>query len=328
MKISRRSFLAASALLPAHSALAAQAAEAGWPSAVLMATGRPGGVYDIYGGAWGKIAQAGSGVVVAYRATGGAAANILLIEQGAAQLGMSTVTVADQARTGTGRWTAGVKFSGFRALFPIFPSILQIVTLASSGITTLAGLSNRVIGVGPDGGSGAAAAPDILASIGVIPSYTPTADYGAQLHDMLAGRIDACAFIGAPPLPAIAQLAETRELGIIGFTPAEAEQVARATPGMTAMTLPAGTFPRQPMPIASVGTANFAIGAANLPDSLVNAITLAAMHNQAGLAKIVPAARLFTETASILPGDMAFHPGAASALRSLGMSIPAEFVVR
>ncbi|HQT63221.1 MAG TPA: TAXI family TRAP transporter solute-binding subunit [Acidocella sp.] len=328
MKISRRSFLAASALLPAQSALAAQAVETGWPSALLMATGRPGGVYDIYGAAWGKIAQASSGVAVAYRATGGSAADILLIEQGAAQLGMTTVTVANQARTGTGHWTAGVKFSNFRALFPIFPSILQIVTLASSGITSLAGLGNRVIGVGPDGGSGSAAVPDILASIGVIPSDMPTADYGAQLRDMLAGRIDACAFIGAPPLPAITAVAETKQLGVIGFTPAEAKQVARATPGMTAMTLPPGTFPRQSMAIASVGTANFAIGAANLPDALVRAITLATMHNQANLEKVVPAAGLFTQSAGVLPGDMTFHPGAASALRSLGIEIPAALVVR
>ncbi|MDE8347940.1 MAG: TAXI family TRAP transporter solute-binding subunit [Acidocella sp.] len=328
MKISRRSLLAASVIVPASRALAAQAVPEAWPKAILMATGSPGGVYDVYGAAWGRVAQQTSGVMIAYRASGGAAADILLIEQNAAQLGMTTVTVADQARTGTGRWTAGVKFGAFRALFPMFPSILQIVTPRSSGITSLAGLADRVIGVGPDGGSGAAAVPSIFASIGIIPAQALTGDYANQLHDLLAGHLDACAFIGAPPLPAIQKIAESEQLGIIGFTPAEAAHVDRIIPGVHGMTIPAGTFSRQSAAIASVGTANYAIGAAHLPDELVHAITLAAMRNQASLERVVPAAHIFNEPGLVMPGQMPFHPGAAAALRSLGMAVPAKFVVR
>ncbi|HQT40088.1 MAG TPA: TAXI family TRAP transporter solute-binding subunit [Acidocella sp.] len=326
MKISRRSLLAASMLAPASRAMAAQALPEAWPRAILMATGRPGGVYDIYGAAWGRIAQQTSGVTIAYRASGGAAADILLIEQNAVQLGMTTVAVADQARTGSGSWTAGVKFGAFRALFPMFPSILQIVTPRSSGITSLANLADRVIGMGPDGGSGAAAVPSIFASLGIIPAQSITGDYSNQLHDMLAGRLDACAFIGAPPLPAIQKIAETEQLGIIGFTQAEAAHVDRIIPGVHGMTIPAGTFARQSMAIASVGTANFAIGAAHLPDELVHAITLAAMRNQTSLERVVPAAHIFNAPTIVTPGQMPFHPGAAAALRSLGMVVPAEFV--
>lgn len=327
MNFSRRSFLAASACLPAAQAFAATAnLPHDWPSAVWMGTGRPGGVYDIYGAAWGKIAQANSGVTIAYRASGGAASDILLIEQGAAQLGMTTVAVADQARTGSAAWTAGVHFSSFRALFPTFPSILQIVTTGASGITSLSGLSDRPIGIGPDGGSSAATTPAILASIGVVPSRLALGDFNGQMQDMLAGRLDACAFIGAPPLPAIQQIAARERLGLIGFTHDEAAQVTRANAGMSAMLIPAGTFARQQTPIASVGTANFAIGAANLPAGLVSAITLAAIHNRNVLADAVPAAKLFNQPSLVAPGHMQFHPGAATALRSLGLDVPERLV--
>ncbi|MDE8350247.1 MAG: TAXI family TRAP transporter solute-binding subunit [Acidocella sp.] len=318
--------MAASLLVPTGRALATQTTPEPWPSAVLMATGRPGGVYDIYGAAWGRVAAQSSGIAIAYRASGGAAADILLIEQNAAQLGMTTVTVADQARTGSGSWTAGVKFSGFRALFPIFPSILQIVTMGSGGITTLAGLSGQPVGIGPMGSSGAAVVPGILASIGIKPSTLATGDYGPQLDDMKAGKLTACAFIGAPPLPAIQTLAKTERLGILGFTEAEMAQVARAIPGISAMLIPAGTFARQSTAIASVGTENFAIGAAHLPDSLANAITLAGMRNQRDLSRIVPAVHLLNPHMQPAPGQMGFHPGAAAALRSLGMDVPAKLV--
>jgi TRAP transporter TAXI family solute receptor len=305
---------------------ATTALEPGWPSAVWMGTGRPGGVYDVYGAAWGKIAQANSGVTIAYRASGGAASDILLIEQGAAQLGMTTVAVADQARSGAAPWTAGVKFGAFRALFPMFPSILQIVTTRQAGVTTIAGLADRPVGIGPDGGSATAAVPGILASIGVVPSHFAVGDFASQMQDLLAGRLAACAFIGAPPLPAIQQAAARQQLALIGFTPDEALQISRANPGMSSMAIPAGTFTGQQLPIASVGTPNFAIGAADLPASLITAITLAAINNRNVLANAVPAAQLFNQPVLIPPGQMPYHPGAAAALRQLGLDVPDQLV--
>jgi TRAP transporter TAXI family solute receptor len=301
-------------------------ADAGWPTALLMATGRPGGAYDVYGPAWGRLAAQSSGVAIAYRASGGAVSDILFIEEGSAQLGMTTVTVADQARSGAGAWTAGVKFADFRALFPMFPSILQIVAPARSGITTLAGLAGRSIGIGPDGGSASATVRAILASIGVTPGRLATGDFMPQMHDMLASKLEACAFISAPPSQAIYAAAQRTRLGLIGFTPDEAEQVTREAPGMSPMTIQAGAFPGQSVAIASIGTPNFAIGAKALPDALVNAITLAAMRNRASLAALIPAAALAPAPLLAMPGQMTFHPGAALALRSLGLDVPAARV--
>jgi TRAP transporter TAXI family solute receptor len=320
MRVSRRLLLTASLLAP----FGAFAAEPAWPSALLMGTGRPGGVYDVYGPAWGQLAAQLSGVEIAYRASGGAASDILLIEQGAAQLGMTTVAVANQAISGSGAWTAGVRLDGFRALFAMFPSILQIVTPAGRGLVSLAGLAGQVVGIGPDGGSGAASVPVIFASLGIRPARYVTGDYAAQMRDMSAGALAACAFIGAPPMPAITAAAAHERLGMIGFSPAEAAQVGRAAPGMTAMLIQAGTFPRQTTAIESVGTPNFAIGAAALPDLLVNKITLAAMRNRALLASVVPAAGMALGPMLAAPGAMSFHPGAAMALRSLGMDVPAR----
>ncbi len=326
--LKRRSLLAASLLLPAQQAFAttSQRTETPWPSALLMATGRPGGVYTIYSPAWGALAQKASGVAIAYLASGGAATDILLIEQGAAQLGMTTVTVADQARTGSAAWTAGVKFESFRALFPIFPSVLQIIAAPGSGITVLSDLSNRKIGVGPDGGSGSAALPALLGSLGITPSSCVTGDYLSQIRELLAGNLDACAFIGAPPMPAIQQAAMLHRLGVIGFTPQETVRVVSSAPGWTAMTLPAGLFPNQAMPVASIGTVNFAIGAAGLSDTLVGVITTAAMRNRARLAALVPAVGSAPAQMLLGQSDMIFHPGAALALRQLGINVPAKFI--
>ncbi len=291
-----------------------------------MATGRPGGAYDVYGPAWGRLAAQSSGVAIAYRASGGAVSDILFIEEGSAQLGMTTVTVADQARAGSAAWTAGVRFESFRALFPMFPSMLQIVAPAAgparSRLTTIASLAGRKIGVGPDGGSAATTVQSLLAAIGVIPARFVTGDFSLQVQDMLAGNLEACAFISAPPNAAIAATAEKTRLSLIGFTPDEALHISRSIPGFAPMAIPENTFPGQSVAIASLGTPNFAIGAKTLPDTLVNAITLSAMRNRAAFARLIPAAAMSPQPLLAMPGQMTFHPGAALALRSLGLDVP------
>jgi len=304
----------------------AASANTTWPSALVMGTGRPGGDYAIYGPAWGRAAETDAGLGIAYRSSGGASANILLIEENTAQLGLTTVSVAAEARMGSGSWTGGVCFTGFRALFPTFPSVLQIISPRQTGISTLAALAGQTVGIGPNGGSGVATVPAIFASVGVIPGKIVAGDYIELTRAMLNGQIGACAFLGAPPLPVIKEAAHGWRLSLIGFSEAEAAQVARTLPGMSAALMPAGTFPGQSTTVSSVGTGNLAIGAATLPDSLAKALTVAALRNQKALMAAVPAAA--TIPAVSVSGDLGipFHPGAADALRESGIYVPDRYV--
>jgi uncharacterized protein len=322
MKLPRRRLLGFGLALPALPALA----DTSWPSALVMGTGRPGGDYMIYGPAWGELIQQETGISVAYRASGGAEANILLIDENAAQLGLTTSVVAHEALFGGDAWTAGACINSFRALFPVFPSILQIVSPRRTGITTLAELSSEDIGVGPSESSGTAILPSLFHSVGVIPRNIVSGDYSDQLHDMLAGKLAACAFIGAPPLPAISAIAMGQKLSLIGFSSAEAEQVANMVPGMTSMIIGAGTFPGQSIAVSSIGTANLAICRADLPDSLAKTITAAAWNHRTPLASAIPTASSAPSIKSITGAGITFHPGAAAALRAAGTDIEQSFV--
>lgn len=318
MKLARRHLLGFGLALPAISAWA----DSAWPTALVMGTGRPGGDYMIYGPAWGRLIRQQTGIGIAYRASGGAEANILLIDENAAQLGLTTAAIAYEARTGSSAWTGGVCFRSFRALFPMFPSVLQVVSPRNTGITTLAGLGGQDIGVGPQGSSGAATLPALFRSIGVIPGSIVTGDYTDQIHDMLAGRLAACAFIGAPPVPAIAEVAMGQKLSLIGFSAAEAAQVSNVLPGMAPMILKAGAFPGQTIAVSSVGTPNIAICRADLPDTLAEAITSAALRSRSSLVSLVPTASSMPDVKSVTDAGITFHPGAAAALHQAGLDVP------
>ncbi len=323
MSLSRRGLLGLAMTLPAGAARATQAPL----MPLIMATGRPGNPYARYGAAWGRIAQ-NAGLDIAFHASGGAVTNILLIERNAAQLGMTTVAVGCEARQGRGLWTAGVKFDAFRVLFPIFPSILQIVSPRATGITTLAQLAGKRIGLGADGDTGTAAVPSIFASLGLSGQFTTTGTFHSDMQQMTAGKLDACAFIGAPPLAQIAAAAAIQQLALIGLNPAEIARVTHAIPGMRGMVLPAGLFPGQTLPVASIGTGNVAIGAASLPDDVASKITLAALRHRQALAAAVPAAAAAPQMQLLTDTGLTFHPGAATALRSLGYDVAARDVER
>lgn len=322
MSLSRRGLLSLALAVPVGAARAAQIPQI----PLIMATGRVGTPYARYGAVWASLVQT-AGLNIAFHTSNGAVANILLIERNAAQLGITTAMVGAEARQGQGQWTAGVEFDAFRVLFPTFPSALQIVSPRRTRITSMTQLAGKRVGLGAPDDSDTAAVSAILAALDLSAHFVTIGTFQNGLQQMAAGQLDACAFIGAPPLAPIAAAAH-QELMLIGLTPAEIDRVEQAIPGMHGMVLPAGLFPGQRLSVACVGTANLAIGAAGLPDDVARDITLAALRHHDMLATVVPAAATQPRLRPVIEAGLPFHPGAAAALRSLGYDIPNRAIER
>ena len=314
-RLSRRGLLGALAALPL--AQTSQASPASWPGVLTMGTGQPGGAFTIYGPAWGRLITQATNLGIVYRTTDGSCSNLLLIEEGAVQLGLCSLPVAIQAHTGTGSWTDGAKLAQFRVLFPTFPSILQIVAPAN-GAVNLAELAGKPIGTGPTGIFSPTLIKTIFTSQGFSPSRIESGDYLQQIAKLLRGEFAACAFFGVPPVPAIKTIAIGNQLRLIGFSAAEAQRATQAVPGLTRMILQAGTYPGQTVGVGSVGTLDMAVSNAELPDDIAEAVTLAGLQHRAQLASIVPAAAQPLSLRPIHQAGLPFHPGALKALRDFG----------
>lgn len=323
MKWRRRSVLALGAGLAAGLARAADL-PAATPIALTMATGEPGGGFALYGPEWGQRVTNGENVSISYRVSGGSAANILLVEQGAVQLGLTTLAVADQAWLGDGAWTEQTKLQNFRALFPIFETTWQIITPLGSAIRQLNDLAGRRIGVGPAGGGSAVLTAPLLQAAGIAPHLTITELYAQQIELLHRREIDACAFLGPTPLPVIRQNAAESAFNLIGVTAVQQNAMRRAVPGVTAAVIPRVSLPRQSAAVASVGTGAIAIGRADLPDTLVSALVEAALATPLiGPGVITPKATWIGDG-----NPIAIHPGAAHVLRRHGFAAPARLVRR
>ncbi|MCF3946456.1 TAXI family TRAP transporter solute-binding subunit [Acidiphilium sp. AL] len=296
------------------------------PAALTMATGEPGGGFALFGPAWGMAAQKGTRIAVSYHASGGSAANILLAEQNAAQLGMTTLAVAAQAWSGHAAWTGNVPLRGFRALFPIFETTLQIFAPLDGKVRHLGDLTGARIGIGPAGGAGSVLIPAMLAAAGISPRLAITGLYAEQTDLLREKRLDACAFFGVTPLPAIRAAAKRGGFTMIGFTRAEQAAIGRIVPGLAAAVIPATSLPDQSAPVATIGSGAIAICRADLPDMLAGRLTDAALAHRAALIRDLPGATLFH--GSWIEGDIPveIHPGAAAALRRHGLAAPARLI--
>ncbi len=335
---SRREFMCAGVRIGRRSALGLMAGGAAMglaranptlplmPAALTMATGEPGGGFALFGPAWGIAAQKGTRIAVSYRASGGSAANILLVQQGAAQLGMTALAVAAQAWNGHTAWTGNVPLRGFRALCPIFETTLQIFAPIGGAVQRLADLAGARIGIGPAGGAGAVLIPAMLAAAGVSPRIAITGLYAEQVDLLRKGQLDACAFFGMTPLPAIRAAAARGSFTMVGFTRKEQATMGRIVPGLMPAVLPATSLPGQSAPVATIGSGAIAICQADLPDALAGRLTDAALTHRAALIGTLPGVTL--PNGAWIDGNIPIeiHPGAAAALRRHGLEAPARLI--
>jgi TRAP transporter TAXI family solute receptor len=328
--MNRRTIIAGAAIGLAAAGLGrrafAQPRNPSWPRALTMGTAAPGGTYALYGPAWGQLAQEATGVNISYRTTQGPNQNIILVQRREVELGMVTMGVALQAWNGTGAWTQGNKFQDIRALFPMYDTPFHGIALKRSGITRMAQLAGRNVGVGPRGGTPGTYFPQMLEVLGYRPAavrFGSGSDMAGQLQD---GLLDAFLFASGVPVPAFSEAETQSEVNFLDFTAEEVAKLTQAFPELTPGTLPASTYRTAGRPLNVVGMFNFAIGHRSLPEDLVYEIVKAVLGQNERLKQAIAAgAETLAENASkntFLP----YHPGAARYLREVGQRIPDNLV--
>jgi uncharacterized protein len=298
--------LAAALVLPQ----ASRAGEAHWPETLTIGTGSPGGTYYEYGNALAKLLTRKLDTPVFMRPTEGPTENIKLLEAGEIQLAFLTLGVAQQAWNGSGGWTGGKQFRAMRAVFPMYDTPFQFMTLQRSGISTVADLTDRRVGIGPQGGTTGIYMPEIFKVLKIHP-MTRTGSWSDLAAAMEDGTLDALAVGAGAPFPEFATL-ERR--GKVRYLPLMASQVVAlrlAIPELAASVVPAGTYPSLTRHYQTVGLYNFAVAHRTLPDDLVYSIAEAVFTNNDEMMQAHNAAAdsipsNFTRN-TILP----FHDGAA-----------------
>lgn len=295
----------------------------GWPSDLTIGTASQGGVYFVYGNGMASFLAGELGINASGEVTGGPVQNVTLVQTGDHDIGLVTMGPMYEAWTGVSELAPGLEHTDVRALFPMYETPFQGITLRASGITSVSDLAGRRVSVGPAGGTPGTYWPRFFDALDVnaTVSFAGAADAASQLQD---GLIDAFVFAAGLPISAFSQLDAEADVVTFGFTDEEHARIMEAFPEVSDFTIPAETYPSQTDDQSSVAMWNFAVVHQDMPESLAYEITKTVLENNPRMMQIHAAAEATLIENWDKNGFLPYHPGAVRYLEEQGIEVPDE----
>ncbi|TVR11155.1 MAG: TAXI family TRAP transporter solute-binding subunit [Salinarimonadaceae bacterium] len=269
MKISTKMVAAGllSAGLMAPTAVIAQSG-----GSISLATGGTGGVYFPLGGA---MAEAWTteidGLTVTAESTGASVVNVRLIQSGESELAMVQNDIANYAFNSDEMFSGDAALDNNLGMAMLYPELIQIVTLAESGIQSVSDMAGRSIAVGAPGSGTEANARQILSAFGI--SYGDISEqflpFGEAVDALRDGRIDAAFLTAGIPTAAVIDLGATHNVSIVPIEPDKGQEIADMWPFYSTITIPAGTYSGVEQDLPTVTVMAMIVASADLEADVV-----------------------------------------------------------
>jgi TRAP transporter TAXI family solute receptor len=263
-------------------------------------------------------------LAVVTRNTKGSTENIPLLEAGQLDLGLVQGEVAHEALAGIGRPRADL-----RILFAMYSTPGMFVVRGDSEYRAIRDLTGRPVAFGARGSGLVILARYVLDGLGLDQQR----DFHAVFLDaagdgpamVMDGRV-AALWGGGSGWPGFAAVAR----GPAGarFIVPDTDGIRRILAAHTflkPMTVPAGSYPGQSAPIASVGSWSFIMARPTLDEGLAYRLARALHRGEAALGARLAQARETTaaNTATAAPRADLIHPGVRRYLREIGLALAA-----
>jgi TRAP transporter TAXI family solute receptor len=238
-----------------------------------IATGQAGGDYARLGDALvTAINQAAPNVKLRARASDGSIENARLLASGEADYAFVQGDVAAAAFAGEDAFAHGGPIETLRAVGALTPEAVHVVVMDKSSIKDVGQLRGRKVNIGPPASGTRFDALGVLDAYGLKPadlSRAGSESTSAAIAQLKAGQVDAV-FVTAPaPTRSLQELALSTGLRLLPITGVAVDRLVRDRPGLTPLTLPANTYPRQKQDVMTVGSATLLVTTQDAPEAEV-----------------------------------------------------------
>lgn len=209
------------------------------------------------------------------KGTGGALSNLDALENGAADVGVSFADAAYAAYIGRLSHQPHT-FTRLRALALLQLSPVQLIVSDQAAVHSVLDLRGRRVRIGGAGSGSAETAELILEAYGIDPESI-RADLRSRadsIADLATGKLDAMFILARYPVDSVTQALQhgSHLLPLVGHP---IEQLRRDYPFFRPMLIPAGVYPRQPLPVRTIGVNSLLLCRADLEEELVYRLTKA-----------------------------------------------------
>ena len=219
------------------------------------------------------------GLIAVAQSTEGSVANVLSIDEGALESGLSQADVAYWAYSGTGIFESEGPRESLRAVANLFPEAVHLLVSLKSGIKKVADLRGKRISVDRAGSGTQVDAFLILEAYGLGEEDLELASLpaGVAADALRAGELDGFFFVAGTPATAITQLTQDNLATLVPIVGDEIDGLLEQYPFFAKDSIPAGTYLNVPY------TETLSVGAQlivseSLPEALVHDITGALWH--------------------------------------------------
>jgi hypothetical protein len=263
-----------------------------------IATGTTGGVYYPLGGALANYLSRGiPGMSATAEVTGGSTANFQLLGANRVGLLFGQVDAAVDAIRGAGPFRG--RAVPARAIAVLYTNRMQVVTVGSTGIRSMADLKGKRVSTGAPGSATEVMAFRLIEAAGL----NRDTDFRARerlspaesTNAIKDGKLDAYFFVSGVPTSAITDLGATPGVQLVlidhdQYVPAIVEKYG---PVYFAETIPANSYPGQATPNKQMSVANIVAVREDMPAALVAQILQIMWNSREDWARVHSAARDF-----------------------------------
>ncbi|WP_028280159.1 TAXI family TRAP transporter solute-binding subunit [Arthrobacter sp. H5] len=270
-----------------------------------IATGGTGGVYYPLGGGFATVIRDNvEGYDATVQETNASVDNMLLIENGSAQLALAVGDVVADAVEGVNDFEGNAL--DICSLGNVYNNFLQPITTADTGIASVEDMAGKVISVGAPGSATEVAAIRTLeaagidAESGIDRRQLGVAETVAALRD---GTIDAGFWSGGLPTGAMIDLASDGDMVIVPIGEYAAPMAEEYGEYYVEQEIPADTYEGQTEAISVIASPNILVASTTMDEQLQEDITTTIFDNEEALIQVHPAAEELDATTA---GDVPF----------------------
>ena len=303
-----------------------QAPPASGPNDVYgLTTGSATGVYFAIGnGISGAVRNAtAAGFTISEVATSqGSVQNAQRLGADDHQFALMQNDVLFEAYNGEGRFSSGA-VEELRAVGSLYSEMIQIVTLASANIDTVAELAGKKVVVGAAGSGAAINAGDVINASGVDMDEQ-FLDLPTGLDRLKDGTVDAVFWTGGIPTGAITSLATTNPVRIVPVDGAIKTALLAQRPFYANATLPAGTYGGQTAAVETVAVRAVLVARADVAADDVASLLRIIYDGTAVQQSHAQGANVKIADALLGVSGVPWHDGAKYYYATKGMTTPSD----
>ena len=282
---------------------------------IFVATGPTTGVYYPLGGGIADVLTKNiPGLNATAGTTDGSMANLLLIQQGRADVGFSMADASWDAFKGQDKFKD--RKVDVRALMVVYPNRMHIVTVEGTGINNVTDLKGKRVSTGAPNSATQIMAYRVLEAYGLNPEKDITRerlDPGKSADAIKDKKLDAFFWVGGLPTSAVTDLAATPgvKLKLIDHADALDAMVKKYGPLYVKDTIPAKTYPGQESPAQIVTVWNVLVADAKMPDQLAHDIVKTIFEHKDDLIRVhAEGKNIDLKNQNNATAVIPYHPGA------------------